>query len=126
MRNKKNQYDYSSILRCFKLYEYIYESAKKELDANTQLVSYRTERLVIDYPDKFIKKHFPASYNCPDEDIREMLYGVLRRKRLSLLMWTDDNRGDAGKDTIHIIKPDRFSRRTSGEIELLLESFRQS
>ena len=123
----KDKYDYSSIFRCFKLYEYMYECAKQELNINnnTALVSNRTERLVIDYPDKFIKKYFPPySYSCSNEDMREMLYGVLKSKGLSILMWTDDSRTfhGAGKDTIHIIKPDHFSHRTSGDIKLLLEN----
>ncbi len=131
MKNKKSKYDYSSVFRCFKLYEYIYKCAKQELDRDNSsaLVSDRTERLVIDYPDKFIKKYFPDySYN-DEEFMREMLYGVLRSKRLSILIWTDDNRTcrGAGKDTIHIIKPDCISERTVSEriesdIKLLLEN----
>ena len=80
----------------------MYECAK-ELDIynSNALVSDRSERLVIDYLDKFIKKYFPPPYSSSYEDMREMLYGVLRRKRLSILIWTDDNRTThgAGKDT---------------------------
>ena len=128
MKGKKSRYDYSSIFRCFKLYEYMYECAKQELDIynSNALVSDRSERLVIDYPDKFIKKYFPPhSHSCSDEDMREMLYGVLRSKRLSILMWTDDNRTlhGAGKDTIHIIKPDYCSERTPvRNIQLLIKN----
>lgn len=116
------KYNYSQILKYFKLYEYIYESAKKELDDKTKLVSYRTERIVIEYPDDFIKKYFPSS-ESPNEDIREMLYWVLRSERLSFVMWTDDNRSSsgAGKDTIHVIKPDHFSVRITGDMDILLE-----
>ena len=32
MKSEKDKYDYSSIFRCFKLYEYIYKCAKQELD----------------------------------------------------------------------------------------------
>ena len=125
MKDRKRKYDYSSVFQCFKLYEYVYECAKEELDANTKLVSNRAERLVIDYPDDFIKKYFPSSYSLSyDEEVREMLYdGVLRNSRyspLSFCIWTDDNRGEAGKDTIHIIKPDHFSERII-DIDALLK-----
>ena len=126
MREKNLKYDYSDVFQCFKFYEYMYQCAEKELNLNnnTALVSDRSERLVIEYPDKFIEKYFPASYDFSSEDIREMLYGILRYERLSILMWTDDNRScsGAGKDTIHIIKPDSFSKRTPiEEIKFLLE-----
>ena len=130
MKKEKLIYDYSNIFQCFKLYEYMYQCAKKELSVKNAktLVSDRSERLVIDYPDKFIKKYFPELPLFPDEgspgeDIRKMIYGVLRSKRLSILMWTDDNRSlcGAGKDTIHVIKPDSFSKRIPAEIEFLLE-----
>ena len=117
MEDRKRKYDYNSVLQCFKLYEYVYECAKEELNANTKLVSDRSERLVIDYPDNFIKKYFPSSYSLSDdEEVREMLYGILRKNRyspLSFCIWTDDNRTlhGAGKDTIHVIKPNRLSER---------------
>ncbi|MDE0151977.1 MAG: hypothetical protein OXK80_05740 [Bdellovibrionales bacterium] len=126
MKDKKDRCDYSVIFQCFKFYEYVYQCAEKELNigSDTALVSDRTERLVIDYPDKFINKYFPSYiYSCSDEDIREMFYGVLRSKKLSILIWTDDNRGlcGAGKDTIHIIKPEYFLRSIPRDIEILLE-----
>ena len=118
--NPPTKYDYSKLLKCFRLYEYMYESAQKELDKNTRLVSDRTERIVIEYPDKFIEKYF----QCEDsqEDIRKMLYYVLRRNFLSsLLLWTDDNRSQhgAGKDTIHIQKLSYLG--TSLDMDYLLE-----
>ena len=125
MENKTELHSqYKKLLRYLLFYEYILECAEEEIKNNTGVVSDRVERLVIDKPEEFINKHFLLNMGesavWPDdyEGYNEMLYHLLRQNYFRVLIWTDDNRGEAGEETIHVMKAGCLTKKLSVSAEL--------